>query len=144
MENKLDQKLIDDFYQKCRNATLSVTPQRLAIYKALVQDTSHPRPEKIHAKIISEFPTISLATVYKTCETFEKHNIISRVTPLHNTVRYDSITKRHHHIICVKCKKIIDLFDSKLDDFNVPRKLLKEYSLLEFSVHFFVVCQDCQ
>ena len=144
MKKKSQKQLIDEFVIKCRNATLSVTPQRLAIYKALTQDQSHPRPEKIHKKIIKDFPTISLATVYKTLETFEKFNIISRVTPLHNTVRYDSIIEHHHHIICVKCKKIIDLFDPKLDEIDVPKDLLKEYSLVEYCVNFHVVCPDCQ
>jgi Fur family peroxide stress response transcriptional regulator len=139
-----EQKQIEQFIDNCREKNLSVTPQRLAIFKALVNDSSHPNPETIHKKIKVENPTISFATVYKTLETFEKHGIISLVTNLHNTVRYDPVTVQHHHIVCVHCKKVIDLFDEKLNHITIPKEVLKANNLVNFSVHFNVICPDCK
>ncbi len=139
-----DQKQIDQFIQNCRERNLSVTPQRLAIFKALVNDNSHPNPEHIHKKIKTENPTISFATVYKTLETFEKNGIVSLVTNLHNTIRYDPVTEQHHHVVCVKCKKVVDLFDEGLDKISIPQSVTEENDLLYYSVHFNVVCPDCR
>ena len=144
MDNKTIKTLLDEFIEKCRHAGLSVTPQRLAIYKALLKDSSHPSPEKIYKRIKSDFPTISFATVYKTLETFEKNNIIARVTTLHNTVRYDPFMERHHHVICVKCKKVFDIQDARLDSLPIPTEISKENTLLDFSVHFNVICAECR
>jgi len=143
MEEEKRQHLLDDFFKKCRQLKLSVTPQRLAIYKALIADDTHPSPEKIYRAIRSDFPTISLATVYKTLETLEKNGIISVVTPIHNTVRYDAMTEHHHHIVCVRCKKIMDLESKELDALKIPDVVAKQNRLVDFSVHFNVICSEC-
>lgn len=144
MDSKSTKDLLDDFIEKCRKARLSVTPQRLAIYKAMLEDSSHPSPEKIYKRIRPDFPTISFATVYKTLETFEKNNIIARVTTLHNTVRYDPFMERHHHVICVKCKKVLDIQDAMLDSLPIPAEITKENTLIDYSVHFNVICAECR
>ena len=144
MDEKEKQKFLEEFIGKCRSAGLNVTPQRLLIYQTLLGDTSHPSPEKIYQTLHAEHPTISLATVYKTLETFEKHGLISMVTTLHNTLRYDPLVKRHHHMVCVKCKKVMDLVDADLDALKIPEAVTRENSLLDFSVHFNVICAECR
>ena len=134
---------IDEFIKRCREANLSVTPQRLAIFKQISEDHSHPSPEAVYKRVKEEFPTISFATVYKTLETFEKIGVVSVVTPIHNTVRYDSETRPHHHVVCVECKKVLDVFDENLDKINVPAQIAESNKLLGFSVHFNVICADC-
>ena len=134
---------IENFIKKCKTNALSITPQRLAIYKALINDKSHPNPENVYNSIRQDFPTISLATVYKTLETFEKHKIISVVTPLHETVRYDAEIDPHHHIVCIRCKKIVDLNDSKLNKLHIPKIVKKGNTLIGFNIQFNVICSDC-
>ncbi len=142
MENT--QTLISNFLQKCKENSLSVTPKRLAIYKALINDKSHPNPDCIYNAIKGDFPTISLATVYKTLETFEKVGIISVVTPLHETVRYDAETEHHHHVVCVKCKKVIDIKDEELDKIHIPQNVMNNNQVLDFSVQINVICAECR
>lgn len=138
------QTQIDEFIQKCKTNALSVTPQRLAIYKALINDKSHPNPETVYNTIKPEFPTISLATVYKTLETFEKHHIISVVTPLHETVRYDAETDHHHHIVCVNCKKVIDINDPELENIKIPEIVKMGNKVLDYQIQFNVLCSECR
>jgi len=138
-----NQKVIEKFISRCREVKLSVTPQRLSIFKALIQDRSHPSPESVYNSIIPEHPTISLATVYKTLDTFEKNEIISMVTPLYNTVRYDPITKRHHHLVCVQCKRVIDLEEPELDRLKIPGTIDHKHRLIDYSIHFNIICSDC-
>jgi Fur family peroxide stress response transcriptional regulator len=144
MNSSTQQNTIEQFISRCREKGLSVTPQRLVIYRAMAEDNSHPNPDMVYQKIHQEHPTISLATVYKTLETFEKHGIVSVVTTLHNSVRYDPLTKRHHHIVCVKCKKVMDLEDPGLDAINIPEEVSQKNKLIDYSVHFNVICAKCQ
>jgi Fur family transcriptional regulator, peroxide stress response regulator len=136
-------ELLEQFATKCRAHHLSLTPQRIAIYKALLDDRSHPSPDKIYQTIKPEFPTISLATVYKTLETFEQNGIISRVTPIHNTVRYDIKTDHHHHVVCIKCKQIMDIESKELDALKIPDAVAKKNKFIDFSVHISVICKGC-
>lgn len=144
MDQNTRTELMDQFFEKCHQAELSVTPQRLAVYKALISDENHPSPDMIYKSVLPDFPTISFATVYKILETFEQNGIISKVTSLHNTLRYDPLIEHHHHIICVKCKKIIDLNNKELDDIPIPTEVKKGNRVLDFSVHFNVICSDCK
>ena len=141
---EIAQEIISDFIDKCKTNALSVTPQRLAIYKALIQDETHPNPECIYNSIKKDFPTISLATVYKTLETFEKHHIISVVTPLHETVRYDAVMEPHHHVVCVNCKKVMDIMDPSLDELKIPERLKMENQVIDYSVQINVICSKCR
>jgi len=43
-----------------------ITPQRLAILRMLTESEKHPSAEQLHQAILKDFPTTSLATVYKT------------------------------------------------------------------------------
>lgn len=138
------QDRVQQFMQQCRDAGLSVTPQRLAIYKCIMDDASHPNPESIYRRLQQAHPTISFATVYKTLETFEKHGIIRTVTSLHNTVRYDPVTVPHHHIVCTRCKKVVDLMDDQLNEINVPEAVSSGNQLLDFSIQFNVICAECR
>jgi Fur family transcriptional regulator, peroxide stress response regulator len=144
MIENIKDKYLNNFYDKCRQSGLSVTPQRLAVYEALINDEKHPNPNTIYKRVISDFPMISFATVYKTLETFEQKKIISKVTTLHNTLRYDPITEQHHHIICTKCKKIFDLQSDKLNSISIPNQVTKNNVLINFSVHFNVICGECR
>ena len=138
------QQTLNEFFDKCRQSGLSVTPQRLAVYKELINDETHPNPESVYKAIKMEYPTISLATVYKTLETFEKHGIVSVVTPLHETVRYDAKTHHHHHIVCVRCKKVMDIEDEGLEQLAIPKKVLIENKFLDYTIQFNVICSECR
>ena len=49
-----------------RERGYKVTPQRLAVYEALADETWHPNAEMLFNKLQPKFPAMSFATVYKT------------------------------------------------------------------------------
>ena len=51
--------------QKIKENNQRLTPQRLAIVKILAQSEGHPSVERIYQQLSDDFPTMSLATVYK-------------------------------------------------------------------------------
>ena len=58
-------KRFEIIIQKLRDNGHKITPQRLAIVKILAKSEDHPSVENIHAQIKKDFPTMSLATVYR-------------------------------------------------------------------------------
>lgn len=87
---------------------------------------------------------LSFSTVYKALETFEEHGIISKVTSLHSKLRYDPGKSRHHHMICTKCGKILDIESEELDALSIPDTVTGNNVFIGYSVHFEVICSDCQ
>ena len=144
---KLDRVSLEDrlseFSNVCRTNHLAVTLQRLAIYRVLLESENHPDAEAIYKNLHSKYPTLSLATVYKTLETLGRLGVIVPVNPVHETVRYEANLDRHHHLICVDCKEVIDLYDSELDGLAPKADARHGYELLGHTVQFRGVCAEC-
>ena len=135
---------IDSFIQECKNRGLNVTFPRMAIYKILLQYQGHPSAEDIFKEVRKDYPNISLATVYKTLEMLANNQLISKVTHLHDIVRYDFNKDIHHHLVCIKCKKITDIENEKLNNLPIPENIDKNFKILNYQVQFDGICKECQ
>lgn len=133
---------VNNFISKSKEYGLKVTPQRIAIYRELAKTDQHPSTEMIYKRIKNYYPSISLTTVYRTLETFEKLGLISVVNVLYNAARYDANLNPHHHIVCVNCKKIEDVYDETLGETKINTDI-EDYKVTGFSVLFNGVCRDC-
>ena len=51
---------------KLRKRKFGITPQRIAIFRVLTGSRDHPSVEGAFEQVKQDFPTTSLATVYKT------------------------------------------------------------------------------
>lgn len=117
---------------KITSSGLKGTHQRIAIYEALINLENHPTAEMIYNAIKKKYPTISLGTVYKTLETFVEKRLINRVLTTNDIMRYDAITKPHHHLFDKSSGKIIDYDDDQL--FKVIEKHLKKKDIPFFNI----------
>jgi Fur family peroxide stress response transcriptional regulator len=94
---------------------LKATHQRIVILDAVNDCMTHPTVESIYEKLKPENPSISLATVYKTLETFVHAGLISKVATMEGMMRYDPNLSNHGHIYCHNTDEIIDYYDEDLN-----------------------------
>lgn len=135
---------MSEFIDRSKELGIKVTPQRIAIYKELASTDQHPSTETIYKKIKDYYPNISLTTVYRTLETFEKLGLISVVNVLYNAARYDANLSPHHHIVCTECKKVEDVYDESLNNLDISNKTLGDYKVEGYSLLLSGVCQSCR
>ena len=102
--------------RRLTEAGLKATHQRLVILDVLQDSKDHPTAEQVYAAIKPGNPTISLATVYKTLETFVDNDLIHKVSTREGQMRYDPVLESHGHIFCAKTREIVDYYDKELDD----------------------------
>ncbi|MBK9389534.1 MAG: transcriptional repressor [Bacteroidetes bacterium] len=100
---------------------LKVTPQRIAVFDAVINLNNHPTAENVTDYIKLNHPNIATGTVYKTLETLVRCGIINKVKTDADIMRYDAITEKHHHLYCAESERIEDFVDLKLD------KMLETY-----------------
>jgi Fur family peroxide stress response transcriptional regulator len=131
------------FIDQCRQAGLKVTPQRLAIYKLLIDSADHPTADWVYRKITDTWPTISFDTVNRTLLTFAEIGVIDMVESYTLSRRFDSQTKKHHHFHCVKCGKIIDILDSSLDNVPVPAQIETSFIVTGNRMVISGICSEC-
>jgi Fur family peroxide stress response transcriptional regulator len=124
-----------------RSKKVPLTHQRLAVYEELSARRDHPSAESLYESLKKAYPSLSLATVYKTLQTLHEMGMVSRVDSPTAQARYDAITDTHHHAVCTSCGKIEDLFDPRLD--RLPPPKAAGFKIEGHSVHFHGLCAKC-
>jgi len=111
---------------------LKVTPQRIAVFDAVINLNNHPTAENIIEFIKTNHPNIATGTIYKTLETLIKCGIIKKVKTDRDVMRYDAIIEKHHHLYCVESERIEDFFDEDLD--RIIEEYLKKKKIPNFKI----------
>ncbi|NFO14883.1 transcriptional repressor [Clostridium botulinum] len=123
---------------------LKLTPQRLAVYNYLLGTASHPSAEIIYKAIHEQYPTMSLATVYKTLKTLVDVGLIQEINVGEGNFRYDRNSSSHPHIQCLTCGRIDDFEDLNLDYLNKLAEDNSKFTVCYNRVYFYGYCKDCQ
>ncbi|HXG30980.1 MAG TPA: transcriptional repressor [Thermodesulfobacteriota bacterium] len=144
MESATVEKRVNGFIDQCKGLGIKVTPQRVAIYRELANTNEHPSAESIYKKIRNYYPNISLTTIYRTLETFEKLGLVSVVNILYNAARYDANLEPHHHLVCVECKRVEDYYDDSLMNLDFSKKKPANYKVLGYTLQLNGVCKNCR
>ncbi len=118
------------------------TPQRLAILDYLEGNTLHPSAEDVYRAVTKKYFSLSFATVYNTLNTLAQSGAVRELTLDPERKRYDPNTEPHHHLICVTCKKVIDVFEDVT--VGIPKRLEKEFSIFGKHVEFYGCCSVCR
>ncbi|HDS85400.1 MAG TPA: transcriptional repressor [Phycisphaerales bacterium] len=133
---------LNAFYDRCRQAGLKMTPQRLAVYKALIQTDLHPTAEEVYQTVRRELPTISLDTVNRTLLTLAEIGAAFIVEGTGQPRRYDGGMEEHQHFRCLKCGKIIDFHYEPYDQIETPTHL-GDFKVIRKTVYFEGYCPAC-
>ena len=131
------------FEAACRNAGLRLTHQRLEIYRELVMSVDHPSAETLHKRLRQKIPTISLDTVYRTLTTLAGHGLINKVDTIESQARFEATLLRHHHLICNRCKEIIDFQWEFIDAVPLPEEIRGWGRIDDKNVVACGVCTKC-
>jgi Fur family peroxide stress response transcriptional regulator len=108
-----------------------ITPQRLAILRILASSEGHPSVEEIYNVVVKDFPTTSLATVYKTITLLKELGEVLELEFSQGSNRYDgSKPFPHSHVVCTAMTAEV----SQQTGFQVVNHRLDFYGL----------CPECQ
>jgi Fur family peroxide stress response transcriptional regulator len=141
----LDPKIrLESMLKRIKERQLRITPQRIAILKILAGGNEHPTVERIYEQVKMDFPTTSLATVYKTVTLLKELNEVVQLGFPEGSSRYDGNPYPHPHVICLKCKKIVDSNLSGLADMTDQLKKETGFKIINHRLDFFGICPSCQ
>ncbi len=140
IKNRLDQMVA-----KLRALDLRITPQRLAILRIVTESERHPSTEEIYARMKVDFPTMSPATVYKTMTLLKGLGEVLELGFPDGVNRYDgSKPYPHPHVICLKCKKIMDPELGNLQHLIEAAGKETGFQIFSHRLDFFGLCPECQ
>ena len=136
---------LDSMLRKLREKGYRITPQRLAILKVLAVSKGHPGAEDIYASVKTDFPTTTIATVYKTLAVLKSIGEVLELEFSGDYNRYDGKkTGPHPHLICIKCRKIVDPDLKSLTEMTAKLASQTGYKLISHRLDFYGICPECQ
>ena len=119
--------------QKLKEKGLKVTPQRVAIYNAIVQLKNHPTAENVIDYIKKNHPNISIGTVYKVVDSLVENELLKKVKTEKDIMRYDAVISNHHHLYCAETDRIEDFEDEKLNE--IIKNYFNTHRIKNFKIH---------
>jgi len=121
------------------NTPLKKTPQRLSILKT-IDKYGHIAIEDIYAEVKKQFPSISLATVYKNINALKDEKILSEIHPQNVKSKFEITKQPHGHFVCKKCGEV---YDFELQNSCNPS--LDAIEKIETSeVYLYGICKKCK
>ena len=106
-----------------------VTPERMAILRALYRTDGHFSVEDILSLAEQEDVNVSRATVYRTLDLLAESGLAKRHAFQGQETLYESTlnTGHHDHVICMDCKQITEFFNPELE--KLQTQILKELEM---------------
>ncbi len=138
-----------------RKMGLRFTEPRRAIMEVLSQTREHLSAEDIYLAVHRNYPAIGLTTVYRTLELLVEMGLVYKMQFGDGRARFElaanpAESTPHHHVICLRCKKIFhydDLIPEDLEQIETLRQRVAEkfqFKIFNFRLDFFGLCPQCQ
>ncbi|AMV70979.1 Fur family transcriptional regulator [Desulfuromonas carbonis] len=142
---KSPQTRLDEILTKLRQRECRITPQRIAILRALLHSDQHPSVEMVYRQVSALFPTTSLATVYKTVNLLKEIGEVLEIPISAGRNRYDGNNPSPHpHLICTRCTSVSDPAVSLLGPLQDEVAQATGYKITSHQVQLFGLCPACQ
>ncbi len=138
------QAAVRAFESRCRTGGLALTTQRRVIFETVLDGRGHPDAETLFAVIRNRLPGISRTTVYRVLDTLVRIGVISKALHTGAKARFDGTTGIHHHLVCVRCDRIIDVYDERLDALPRPNTRRLGFTITDGQVLFRGICAACR
>ncbi|MBV4418686.1 transcriptional repressor [Clostridium tyrobutyricum] len=146
--SKLSSGEIEKLKNSLKEKGYKLTPQRRAIVDMIIRNEGkHLTTEEIYDLVKKDCPEIGLATVYRTVQLLEDIGVICKLDLDDGCSRYEIVHEKeihhHHHLICTKCSKIIEVPDHLLEDLESQIEKNYNFKILNHSLKFYGVCSEC-
>lgn len=122
------------------------TKQRILIFDLLHSTKTLVTAEDIYLKIINVDNSISLSTVYRILDIFVDKGIALKSNMLGTDKCVFEINhfEHKHHLICLKCKKVIYLKDCPLTEFEEHVENETKFNITGHNLELYGYCPECK
>lgn len=125
---------------------LKYSRQRESIKKYLANTTDHPTADMIYSSIRTEYPNISLGTIYRNLNLLVEQGEVIKFATGDGKDRFDANTSSHYHFVCTECSNVSDVFMSPefISMVNDSARAEIDGEILGHSTLFFGKCIKCK
>ena len=135
---------LEKLMEKSREKGLKLTPQRMVIFHILSEDDRHMTADEIYQKARAEYPMLSPATVYRNMEQLVEAGLLTHLDLGGLSTRYDTNLDDHHHFVCGKCGKVMDVYLKDIRyELDPDKSNLSDVRIDSPQLYLHGVCGEC-
>ncbi len=128
-----------------KQAGFRLTPQRVAICKVLSESKDHPTATMIYHELLPQFPTLSLATVYKTLNVLKELGLVHTLGDAGDGMEhFDADLQPHINLVCVRCHQVSDFDEELIHQIQHSVSARSGYQIQGARIVYYGVCPACQ
>ena len=142
---------LKDLREKLSESGYKMTPQRKEILEIFIENAErhHMSAEDVYELLQDNGSDTGLATVYRALDLLSELGILFKVDFGDGCARYELNTAdpnvhHHHHLICLKCRKVIEFEEDLLEMLEAYIEKKSGFQILNHEVKFFGYCKDCR
>lgn len=138
---------LEEIKQLFKKNKIKNTQQRHMVYSLLKSKKQPITAEDIYIIISDKLEKpINLSTVYRILEVFtDKGLVLKSKINLNGKALYEINHKEHrHHLICVKCNKIVPIRGCPLGEYEQELEKQTGYKIIEHNLEIKGICPKCQ
>lgn len=145
-KNKIQASRLEELKEKFKDYKL--TAQRKLILQVFLEnEDQHLSAEEVLKLVHQQDSNVGFATVYRNLDLLNKLGILYRIDLEDGKSRYElntSESHQHHHLICIKCHKIIEVKWDLLHRLESKIESEHDFKILEHQVKFYGYCHSCK
>ncbi len=144
MRRESKRQRLQAFEQRCREERVPVTVQRCTILEAVLDRDDHPTADQVYEDVRGRIPGVSRTTVYRVLDALVHLGAITKACHPGAVARFDAKTEQHHHLVCLRCDKVMDIYDDNLDTLPLPDTSRFGFQVADVRVQLRGICSDCR
>lgn len=140
---------------KIRGCGYRMTVGRQVILDVLSESDQHVSAEDIYIKVHPRCPNVGLTTVYRTLDILAGLGLVAKFDFGDGRARYEMADgpkgpRHHHHLVCTRCKRVIDYTDFIDEEIRLltdtEKGLSKKYDfqITNHQIQFYGLCSKCK
>ena len=133
-----------EFTKKLSERGFRITPQRREILHILLHANTHLTPAEVYEEARVSLSSLTETTVYRTLEFLAQAGLAQEAFSKTSKSAYEISGYTHHHLICRKCGKEIEIPHVKIKSLCENLETETGFQLMQNHLSFFGTCPACQ
>ena len=146
MDNKDKIKFKNTFVKYIEEKGLRHTKQREAIVDAFFSADRHITAEELFNAVKRKNPEIGYATVQRNLNLLCESGLTEEIKIGKQKTKYEQKLggKHHDHLICVKCGRLIEVNDEKIEKLQDKLAKANDFIPIKHKLEIYGICDDCK